>query len=41
MSPGKKAIVIGATSGIGYVTKRWRLIAALLQWLPNWVHKRL
>ena len=62
----KRAIIIGATSGIGkelakilsdqnylvgitgrrkkhlgYVTKRWRLIAITLTLLPNWIYKRI
>lgn len=33
--------IIHKKKDMGYVTKRWRLIAYLLRILPNWVYKRL
>ena len=33
--------LIKRNKDIGYVTKRWRLIAIILTLLPNWINKRI
>ena len=32
---------IKAKRDVAYVTKRWRFIAYLLMWMPNWIYKRI
>ena len=46
VAPIKKAVdqtynLIQKKKGIGYVSKRWQLIAIVLKVLPNWIHKRI
>lgn len=46
VAPTKKAAkqifdLIRRKKGVGYVTKRWQIVAIIMKLLPSWIHKRM